>query len=46
MARTHKLFHVKFEDLLQEMLMKKSKKLLGPYYEAEEEFKDTPEDQE
>ena len=28
------------------MLMKKTKKLVGPYYEAEEEFKDTPEDNE
>ena len=46
LAKKHKLFHIQFEEMLQEILMKKTKKLVGPYYEAEEEFKDTPEDNE
>lgn len=44
LAQKQKLFHVQFEEYLQERLMKKTKRLIGPAYEAEEEFKDTPED--
>jgi len=44
LAQKHKVFHIQFEELLQEMLLKKTKKYIGPFYEAEEEFKDSPED--
>lgn len=44
LAKKHDVFHIQFEERLQEILMKKTKKKVGPFYEAEEEFKDTIED--
>ena len=44
LANKHGLFHIQFEERLQEILMRKTKKLIGPFYDAEEEFKDSPED--